>query len=136
MLTLFPGEPDRDWIARSQLIRNEPSLFAEERKSDAHVEQAIATEIAALPNSIRGFGHVKQRNAEAAEQQRAALLATRIVSASSMIAAMSIPVATLIRIAIALTVISFAASAVHLGYGWLAVWPITGRWLPGWLTGR
>ena len=41
----------------------------------SHHNRAIATEIAALPNSIRGFGHVKQRNAEAAEQQRAALLA-------------------------------------------------------------
>ena len=51
MLTLFPGEPDRDWIARSQLIRNEPSLFAEERKSDAQVEQAIATEVATRTNS-------------------------------------------------------------------------------------
>lgn len=51
VLELFPGEPDRDWIARSQLIRNEPSLFAEERKSDAHVEQAIAAEIATRTNS-------------------------------------------------------------------------------------
>jgi MFS family permease len=37
-----------------------------------------------------------------------------------------VPVAMLIRIAIALTVISFAASAVHLGYGWLAVWRAIG----------
>jgi len=41
----------------------------------SHHNRAIATEIAALPTTIRGFGHVKQRNAEAADQQRAALLA-------------------------------------------------------------
>lgn len=46
VLDLFADEPDRDWIARSQLIRDEPSLLAEERKSDALIEQTIATEIA------------------------------------------------------------------------------------------
>lgn len=47
VLDLFADEPDREWIARSQLIRNEPSLFAEERKSDSQIEHTIASEIAA-----------------------------------------------------------------------------------------
>ncbi len=34
----------------------------------------LATEIAALPQSIRGFGHVKARNAAAAAERRAALM--------------------------------------------------------------
>lgn len=51
VLALFADEPDRDWIARSQLIRNEPSLLAEERKSDALIELAIATEIAQRTNT-------------------------------------------------------------------------------------
>jgi AcrR family transcriptional regulator len=51
VLDLFAGEPDRDWIARSQLIRNEPSLFAEERKSDAQIEHTIANEIATRTNT-------------------------------------------------------------------------------------
>ena len=43
---LFPEEPDRAWVARSQLVRSEPSLVAEERKSDLAVERALAEEIA------------------------------------------------------------------------------------------
>lgn len=46
-LALFADEPDRDWMARSRLIRYEPSLFAEERKSDVEIERAIAAEIGA-----------------------------------------------------------------------------------------
>ncbi|MDO3403012.1 TetR family transcriptional regulator [Mycolicibacterium neoaurum] len=42
---LFTDEPDRTWMARSRLIRSEPSLFAEERKSDIEVERVIAAEI-------------------------------------------------------------------------------------------
>jgi AcrR family transcriptional regulator len=57
VLDLFADEPDRNWIARSQLIRNEPSLFAEERKSDAQIERTIAAEIAirtsADPSELR-----------------------------------------------------------------------------------
>ncbi|MGB3486246.1 MAG: TetR/AcrR family transcriptional regulator [Mycobacterium sp.] len=49
-LDLFADEPDRDWIARVQLIRSEPSLVAEERKSDAQIVHLIATEIAARTN--------------------------------------------------------------------------------------
>jgi AcrR family transcriptional regulator len=51
VLDLFADEPDRDWIARSQLIRDEPSLLAEERKSDALIELTIATEIAHRTNT-------------------------------------------------------------------------------------
>lgn len=43
---LFTDEPDRTWMARSRLIRSEPSLFAEERKSDIEVERVLAEEIA------------------------------------------------------------------------------------------
>jgi len=45
-LALFPEEPDRSWVARSQLLRSEASLQAEERKSDAEVERVLAAEIA------------------------------------------------------------------------------------------
>ncbi|ANE83166.1 hypothetical protein A7U43_22575 [Mycobacterium adipatum] len=44
-LALFADEPDRDWLARSRLIRNEPSLYAEERRSDITIERVIAAEI-------------------------------------------------------------------------------------------
>lgn len=44
-LALFADEPDRDWLARSRLIRNEPSLYAEERRSDIAIERVIAAEI-------------------------------------------------------------------------------------------
>ncbi|AMO04356.1 MULTISPECIES: TetR/AcrR family transcriptional regulator [Mycobacteriaceae] len=43
---LFSDEPDRAWMARARLIRSEPSLFAEERKSDIEVERVLADEIA------------------------------------------------------------------------------------------
>ncbi|MGN7778607.1 TetR/AcrR family transcriptional regulator [Mycolicibacterium sp. 22603] len=42
---LFTDEPDRTWMARARLIRSEPSLFAEERKSDIEVERVLAAEI-------------------------------------------------------------------------------------------
>ena len=42
---LFNDEPDRDWMARARLIRSEPSLYAEQRKSDIAIERTIATEI-------------------------------------------------------------------------------------------
>ena len=35
---------------------------------------AIAVELAALPDAIRGFGHVKQRNLEAAKERENVLL--------------------------------------------------------------
>ncbi|WP_165690791.1 TetR family transcriptional regulator [Consotaella salsifontis] len=45
VLKVFEAEPDRDWIARSRLIRTEPSLFAEAAKADLAVEQSIAREV-------------------------------------------------------------------------------------------
>ncbi|MCB8877406.1 acyl-CoA-like ligand-binding transcription factor [Acidisoma silvae] len=45
VLALFVDEPDREWIVRARLIRSEPSVFAEERKSDIEIEQMIAAEI-------------------------------------------------------------------------------------------
>ena len=47
VISLFPGEPARDWIARTQLVRDEPSLAAEEQKSDKLVERMLIEEIAA-----------------------------------------------------------------------------------------
>ncbi|MEX7471508.1 TetR family transcriptional regulator [Mycobacterium adipatum] len=44
-LALFTDEPDRDWMARSRLIRSEPSLYAEERRSDIAIERLIAAEV-------------------------------------------------------------------------------------------
>jgi AcrR family transcriptional regulator len=44
-LELFGEEPDRDWMVRARLIRTEPSIFAEERKSDIEIERNIAVEI-------------------------------------------------------------------------------------------
>ena len=46
VVALFADEPDRSWIARTRLIRSEPSLLAEERKSDIEVERLIAEGIA------------------------------------------------------------------------------------------
>jgi AcrR family transcriptional regulator len=46
VVALFPEEPDRAWVARSVLVRSEPALLAEERKSDIEVERALAEEIA------------------------------------------------------------------------------------------
>ena len=40
-----------------------------------HSNHSIAVELAGLPEQIRGFGHVKHRNLEAAKQREAALLA-------------------------------------------------------------
>ncbi|MXO65355.1 TetR/AcrR family transcriptional regulator [Altericroceibacterium endophyticum] len=44
-VALFEQEPDREWIARARLIRGEPSLLAEARKSDIMIEHSIAAEI-------------------------------------------------------------------------------------------
>ncbi|CAN3130872.1 HTH tetR-type domain-containing protein [Mycobacterium sp. smrl_JER01] len=44
-VALFADEPDRTWMARTRLIRSEPSLLAEERKSDIEVERIVAEEI-------------------------------------------------------------------------------------------
>jgi AcrR family transcriptional regulator len=46
LLELFADELDRDWVVRARLVRSEPSVFAEERKSDIGIERTIAVEIA------------------------------------------------------------------------------------------
>jgi len=43
---LFPHEPDRNWMARSQLVRSDPALQAEEHRSDREVERVLAEEVA------------------------------------------------------------------------------------------
>lgn len=50
-VALFEQEPDRDWIARARLIRGEPSLLAEARKSDVTIEHSIAAEIGRRTNT-------------------------------------------------------------------------------------
>jgi len=46
---LFPddGEPDRAWVAKVRLVKAAPALMAEQLKSDAAAERALAQEIAA-----------------------------------------------------------------------------------------
>lgn len=44
---LFIQEPDRAWMARSLLVRSDPALQAEERRSDIEVERVLAEEVAA-----------------------------------------------------------------------------------------
>lgn len=46
ILVLFPDEPDRAWLTRAHLLRSEPALVGEERKSDAEIERVLAEEIA------------------------------------------------------------------------------------------
>jgi AcrR family transcriptional regulator len=46
VVALFPVEPERDWTARSYLIRGEPSLAAAEECSNRQVEQILIKEIA------------------------------------------------------------------------------------------
>lgn len=37
---------------------------------------ALAVQIAAVPESMRGFGHIKEKNVKAAKEREASLLAT------------------------------------------------------------
>lgn len=46
LLALYPAEPDRLWIARMRLLRNEPGLAAEEYKADLAVQARLADAIA------------------------------------------------------------------------------------------
>lgn len=43
---LFPNKPDRAWLARARLVREEPALLAEKAKADVAVERELAYEIA------------------------------------------------------------------------------------------
>ena len=46
LLALYPEEPDRSWIERMRLLRNEPALAAEEYKADLAVQARLADAIA------------------------------------------------------------------------------------------
>ena len=75
-----------DLLGRTEERRAERALIAEYRDSldeilvgltgaDRESRYAVALEIARIPEQIRGFGHVKERNLQAARQNWAALLA-------------------------------------------------------------
>ncbi len=57
-----------------QLIRDYETRIDELLRGLSAVHLQLAAEIAAVPDSIRGFGHVKQRHLEAARQREAQLL--------------------------------------------------------------
>jgi AcrR family transcriptional regulator len=46
LLALYPEEPDRSWVERMRLLRNEPGLAAEEYKADRAVQARLADAIA------------------------------------------------------------------------------------------
>ena len=48
---------------------------------------ALAVQIAAVPESMRGFGHVKEKNVTAAKEREASLLAAYRTPASERVAA-------------------------------------------------
>jgi indolepyruvate ferredoxin oxidoreductase len=48
---------------------------------------AMAVQIAEIPESIRGFGHVKEKNVQAAKAREASLLAAYRAPASAQVAA-------------------------------------------------
>ena len=71
-----------DLFGRTEERRSERALIARYRQSIEHVltsldagKHALALEIARLPEQIKGFGHVKERNLAAASQRWDVLLA-------------------------------------------------------------
>lgn len=46
LLAVYPDEPDRSWIERMRLLRNEPALAAEEYKADLAMQARLAEAIA------------------------------------------------------------------------------------------
>ncbi len=71
-----------DIFGRSEERRGERALITEYAQTVEHVlakltpaNHALAVEIASVPETIRGFGHVKQRHLEQAQKLRADLLA-------------------------------------------------------------
>ncbi len=71
-----------DVFGRTEERRTERALIAEYRASIDEVlaglnagNHALALEIASLPEQIRGYGHVKERNLAAARKRWAELLA-------------------------------------------------------------
>jgi indolepyruvate ferredoxin oxidoreductase len=70
-----------DIFGRTEERRTERALIGEYRASIGQVldalnagNHALALEIACLPEQIKGFGHVKERNLKAARQKWAALM--------------------------------------------------------------
>jgi indolepyruvate ferredoxin oxidoreductase len=57
-----------------ELIREYFDLLKEFAQTLTEERLAVATELAGLPDDIRGFGHIKERNLQAAQARRAALL--------------------------------------------------------------
>ena len=57
-----------------QLVQDYLELAAEFARSADERNMAAALELARLPDDIRGFGHVKERNLQAAQTRRAELL--------------------------------------------------------------
>jgi indolepyruvate ferredoxin oxidoreductase len=71
-----------DFFGRTEERRTERALIAEYRQAVEEViarlqpgNHALALEIARLPEQIRGFGHVKERNLQAVRPQWRQLLA-------------------------------------------------------------
>ena len=71
-----------DLFGRTEERRMERTLVAEYAATVEHLlarltpaNHALAVEIASIPESIRGYGHVKMRHLKLAQQQRAILLA-------------------------------------------------------------
>jgi indolepyruvate ferredoxin oxidoreductase len=48
---------------------------------------AMAVQIAAVPETMRGFGHIKEKNVKAAREREASLLAAYLLPASAKAAA-------------------------------------------------
>lgn len=46
LLAVYPEEPDRSWVERMRLLRNEPGLAAEDYKADLEVQARLAEAIA------------------------------------------------------------------------------------------
>ncbi|HET7409049.1 MAG TPA: DUF6537 domain-containing protein, partial [Paracoccaceae bacterium] len=61
--------------AERQAVRNYERLVDELIAGLTPSNAGLATEIARLPLKVRGFGHVKRRNAEAVAAEQAALMA-------------------------------------------------------------
>ncbi|MCC6473165.1 MAG: hypothetical protein IT514_05410 [Burkholderiales bacterium] len=72
MLDPFRNRPERrlERRLRAQYERDIEALLPRLCKAN----HALAVQIAALPDTVRGYGHVKERNAERAGREREALL--------------------------------------------------------------
>jgi indolepyruvate ferredoxin oxidoreductase len=71
---LDPFGQTRERRTERQLISDYLDLIDELAQTLNHDNRAAAIALASLPDDIRGFGHVKERNIEAAATRRAQLL--------------------------------------------------------------